>query len=218
MHINFWQERWEKNEIAFHMKEVNPMLLKYFPKLSLKKQKRIFIPLCGKTLDIKWLIKQNYKVVGVECNEDAVIDLFNELNVKANISHLANFILYTYKNIEIFVGNFFNLSQKLLEKVDFIYDRAALVALPKNMRKKYILHLLNITNKVSQLLITYQYEQNIMKGPPFSVKEKEIKEYYLDSYTIILLEENKNLPSGLKIKSQANEKIWLLKNKSLIIP
>ncbi len=218
MHINFWQERWEKNEIAFHMKEVNPMLLKYFPKLSLKKQKRIFIPLCGKTLDIKWLIKQNYKVVGVECNEDAVIDLFNELNVKANISHLANFILYTYKNIEIFVGNFFNLSQKLLEKVDFIYDRAALVALPKNMREKYILHLLNITNKVSQLLITYQYEQNIMKGPPFSVKEKEIKEYYLDSYTIILLEENKNLPSGLKIKSQANEKIWLLKNKSLIIP
>ena len=217
MHINFWQERWEKNEIAFHMKEVNPMLLKYFPKLSLKKQKRIFIPLCGKTLDIKWLLKQNYKVVGVECNEDAVIDLFNELNVKANISHLANFILYTYKDIEIFVGNFFNLSQKLLEKVDFIYDRAALVALPKNMREKYILHLLNITNKVSQLLITYQYEQNIMKGPPFSVKEKEIKEYYLDSYTIILLEENKNLPSGLKIKSQANEKIWLLKNKSLII-
>ena len=92
------------------------------------------------------------------------------------------------------------------------------MALPKNMREKYILHLLNITNKVSQLLITYQYEQNIMKGPPFSVKEKEIKEYYLDSYTIILLEENKNLPSGLKIKSQANEKIWLLKNKSLIIP
>ena len=218
MHINFWQERWEKNEIAFHMKEVNPMLLKYFPKLSLKKQKRIFIPLCGKTLDIKWLIKQNYKVVGVECNEDAVIDLFNELNVKANISHLANFILYTYKDIEIFVGNFFNLSQKLLEKVDFIYDRAALVALPKNMREKYILHLLNITNKVSQLLITYQYEQSIMNGPPFSVKEKEIQEYYFNSYKIILLEENKNLPSGLKIKAQANEKIWLLKNKSLIIP
>ena len=107
MHINFWQERWEKNEIAFHMKEVNPMLLKYFPKLSLKKQKRIFIPLCGKTLDIKWLIKQNYKVVGVECNEDAVIDLFNELNVKANISHLANFILYTYKAYRNFCWKFF---------------------------------------------------------------------------------------------------------------
>lgn len=212
MDIDFWNERWERKEIAFHMSEVNSMLIKHFPKVSLEKQKRIFIPLCGKTLDIGWLLAQNYKIVGIELNESAVKSLFIELKIKPAIFKIANFIIYKYENVEIFVGDFFNLSEIILGKVDLIYDRAALVALPKDMRKGYICHLLNITNKASQLLITYEYDQNIMKGPPFCVDSMEIREYYLDTYSLILLEENGNLPSGLKRKSDAIEKVWLLKN------
>jgi thiopurine S-methyltransferase len=210
--INFWNERWNKKEIAFHMNEVNPMLVKYFPKLSLEEQKRIFIPLCGKTLDIEWLFTKNFKIVGVELNELAVKSLFIELNIEPIIIELNDFLIYKYKDIEIFVGDFFNLSKEILGKVDLVYDRAALVALPKVMRQKYSTHLLNITSGITQLLLTYEYDQNIMKGPPFCVDSFEVTEYYFNTYSLVLLEENLNLPKGLKRKSNGSEKVWLLKN------
>ncbi|MDY3200173.1 MAG: thiopurine S-methyltransferase [Arcobacter sp.] len=212
MDKDFWNERWEKEEIAFHMNEVNPMLIKYFPELFLEKRKRIFIPLCGKTLDIEWLLAKNYRIVGVELNELAIKSLFNQLKIEPMILEIDNFIIYKHKNIDIFVGDFFNLSETILGKIDLIYDRAALVALPENMRKKYSAHLLNITSGASQLLLTYEYDLNMMKGPPFCVDSMEIRNYYLDKYSLILLEENENLPSGLKRKSNGIEKVWLLKN------
>ncbi len=212
MDINFWNERWDKEEIAFHMNEVNPMLIKHFPKLSLEEQKRIFIPLCGKTLDIEWLLAKNYKIVGVELNELAVKSLFIELNIKPTILELNDFIIYKHEDIEIFVGDFFNLSKVVLGNVDLVYDRAALVALPKDMRKDYSSHLQKITSGSSQLLLTYEYDQNIMKGPPFCVDSLEVAEYYFNAYSLILLEENQNLPKGLKRKSNGSEKIWLLKD------
>jgi len=212
MDKDFWHERWEKNEIAFHMREVNPMLVKHFSKIALQKQKRIFIPLSGKTLDIEWLVNLGYKIVAIELNENAIKSLFRELDIEFSVIVENDFIIYRANNIEIFIGDFFDLSKSILGDVDFTYDRAALVALPKDMRKKYSSHLLNISNNASQLLISYEYDQNSMKGPPFSVKKDEIQEYYDDIYSIILLEENTNIPSGLKKKSQANEKIWLLQN------
>lgn len=212
MDKNFWNERWEKKEIAFHMNEVNPMLIKHFSYLSLSKGKRIFIPLCGKTLDIKWLLDRNYKIVGIELNESAVKSLFIELKIEPTILEINDFIIYKHENIEIFVGDFFNLSENLLGKVNLIYDRAALVALPKDMRKEYSSHLLNITGGITQLLLTYEYDQNIMNGPPFCVNDFEIEEHYSCVYSIVLLDKNENLPSGLKRKSNGCEKVWLLKN------
>lgn len=212
MNICFWNERWEKNEIAFHMKEVHPMMIKYFDKLHLSKGNRIFIPLCGKTLDISWLLSKGFYIVGIEINQEAVNMLFDELDVNPTISEFDTFTLYSAHNIEIFVGDFFNLTSEILGNVDAIYDRAALVALPIEMRLEYTSHLLNITNAASQLLISYEYEEKLKKGPPFSVKEMEIEHHYINYYEMTLLEENFDIPNGLKKKFNAKETIWLLKN------
>ncbi len=212
MHIDFWNERWEKNQIAFHIKEVNPMLIKYFHKLNLPKKKRIFLPLCGKTLDIAWLLKKDYNLVGIELNKEAIDLLFKELNITPTISKENNFIRYKAKNIDIYVGDFFDMSAEILKPIDAIYDRAALVALPLEMRIEYVSHLLNITNAVPQLLISYDYDQNIMNGPPFSVPLSEIEHHYSDYYEITLLNENIDIPSGLKRKSQAIETVFILEN------
>lgn len=212
MDIDFWNERWEKDQIAFHMKEVNPMLIKYFHKLNLSQKKRIFLPLCGKTLDIAWLLQNGCSVVGIELNEDAIITLFEELNITPLISKENNFIKYSAKNIDIYVGDFFKMSAEILKPIDAIYDRAALVALPLEMRIEYVSHLLNITNVVAQLLISYDYDQRIMKGPPFSVPLSEIEHHYGDYYEITLLNENIDIPSGLKRKSQAIEIVCILQN------
>lgn len=212
MDTNFWLQKWEKNEIAFHESEANPVLVKYFTELSLVKGSRVFVPLCGKTLDIAWLLSKDYHVAGAELSQLAIEQLFMGLGVKPKISGSGEVSHYSAKNIDIFVGNIFHVSKKMLGPVDAIYDRAALVALPEEMRHRYTAHLTEITNTAPQLLLSFEYDQNLMEGPPFSVSNAEVNQHYRDRYDLTLLAST-NIPGGLK-GHPAKENVWLLrKNK-----
>src|SRR5688572_14767150 len=141
----FWHVRWQKNEIPFHERKPNPLLVKYFSRLSLGKGARVFVPLCGKTLDIGWLLSKGFRIAGAELSHLAVDQLFSELGLEPKISRGA-VTRYTAHNLEIFVGDIFDVTRKRLGRVDAIYDRAALVALPEKMRKHYTRHLMRITD------------------------------------------------------------------------
>ncbi len=209
MDSTFWHQKWEKNEIGFHQRAVNPLLAEYINALSLTEGARLFLPLCGKTLDIAWLLSKGYRVAGAELNKPAVEQLFIELGVEPRISKLGNLDCYSAENIDIFVGDIFDLSRETLGCVDAIYDRAALVALPDEMRKQYRSHLLEITRIAPQLLLTFEYDQTVMQGPPFSISCDDVKQYYSDNYSLSLLKQI-DVPGGLKGKCQASETIWLL--------
>ena len=211
MDVSFWHKKWEKNDIAFHESEANPLLVKYFKDLSLVKGSRVFLPLCGKTLDIPWLLSNGYRVAGSELSKIAIGQLFTELGVEPKISRVGEVDHYSAKNIDIFVGDIFHIYSKMLGPVDAIYDRAALVALPKEMRTRYTAHLTEITDKAPQLLICYEYDQSLMEGPPFSVSNKEVNQHYRDSYDLTLME-SANITGGLKGKCAAKANVWLLKN------
>jgi thiopurine S-methyltransferase len=187
MDERFWLQKWEKNEIAFHESDANPALVKHIKKLSLAKGSRIFIPLCGKTLDIAWLLSKGYRVAGAELSKKAIEELFTGLGVKPKISASDEVNHYSSKNIDIFVGNIFDVSGKMLGPVDAIYDRAALVALPEGMRSRYAKHLMEITDQAPQLLLSYEYDQTLQDGPPFSVTNREIRQHYKDSYSWLLV-------------------------------
>ena len=210
MDASFWHQRWEKNDIAFHKSEANPLLVKYFKELSLVKGSRVFLPLCGKTLDIPWLLSNGYRVAGAELSKIAIEQLFMELGVEPKISGLGEVDRYSAKNIDVFVGDIFHLSSMMLDPVDAIYDRAALVALPKERRDQYTTHLTKITNNAPQLLICYEYDQSLMEGPPFSVSNEEVSQHYRDSYDLTLIAST-NVTGGLKGKCAAKENVWLLK-------
>jgi thiopurine S-methyltransferase len=209
MDIKFWHEKWKNNEIAFHEREANPHLVKYFSELSLMKGSRIFLPLCGKTLDIHWLLSNGYRVAGVELSKIAIDQLFADLAMTPEISADGELDHYRAKNIDIFVGDIFSLSGTILGHVDAIYDRAALVALSEEMRNRYARHLTQITNKVPQLLICYEYDQSLMDGPPFSISSEEVNQKYGDMYDVTLIE-SANVSGGLK-GLPAMENVWLLK-------
>jgi thiopurine S-methyltransferase len=211
METSFWQQKWEKNEIAFHQSEANPLLVKYFTELSLAKGRRVFVPFCGKTLDIPWLLSNGYRVAGAELSKIAVEQLFAGLGVEPKISGVGAVDRYSAENIEIFVGDIFDLSSETLGPVDAIYDRAALVALPKEMRNRYTAHLTEITDKAPQLLITFEYEQSAMEGPPFSVSNEEVNELYGASYDLSLIAST-DVPGGLKGRCPAKENAWMLRN------
>jgi thiopurine S-methyltransferase len=212
MDAGFWHQRWEKSEIAFHESKANPLLVKHFTELSLAKGRRIFVPLCGKTLDISWLLSKGYRVAGAELSQVAIEQLFMELGVQPETSPIGEVEQWSTHNLDIFVGDLFALSRKILGPVDGIYDRAALVAFPEEMRKRYTAHLTEITGKARQLLICYDYDQSLMEGPPFSVSNDEVKRHYAVNYDVTLIAST-DVSGGLKGKCPAKENVWLLNNK-----
>ena len=212
MNSSFWHQRWEKNEIGFHEGKPNPLLVKHFHELSVAKGRRIFVPLCGKTLDIFWLLSRGYRVTGAELSQLAIEQLFMELGMQPEVTTVGNVEQWSANNLDIFVGDIFAVSEKMLGPIDAVYDRAALVAFPEDMRKRYTAHLTEVTKKSPQLLICYEYDQRLMDGPPFSVRNEEVHRHYATAYDLTLLSSTE-VAGGLKGKGPAKEDVWLLKRK-----
>jgi len=212
MDAPFWHNKWEEKNTPFHQEKVNPSLVKYFNELSLPKDARVFVPLCGRTLDISSLLYKGFHVVGSELSPIAVEQLFVDIKVEPTITVVGNLKRYSGDNIDIYLGDIFDLTKSILGPVDATYDRAALVALPKDVRDRYTAHLIEVTNKAPQLLIIYEYDQNLLQGPPFSITPQEVHQHYEDNYDLTCLE-NINVEGGLKGTCPAYENVWLLQNK-----
>ncbi|HOY24825.1 MAG TPA: thiopurine S-methyltransferase [Cellvibrio sp.] len=209
MEPNFWHKKWQDSDIGFHNSDANPLLVKHFYALGLAPNSRVFLPLCGKTLDIHWLLAQGYQVIGAELSPLAIGQLFEELGVMPEITQLESLQHYSAPNIDIFVGDIFNLTNNLIGEVDAIYDRAALVALPFEMRMQYTSHLKAITHYAKQLLICFEYDQSQLAGPPFSISNEEINTHYGADYRLTLLE-SAEVIGKLKGQCPAHENVWLL--------
>jgi thiopurine S-methyltransferase len=212
MDAKFWLQRWEAHDISFHEGEANPLLVTYFKELSIAKGSRVFVPLCGKTLAIGWLLSNGYRIAGAELSELAVKQLFVELGLEPEITDIGEVKHYSATDIDIFVGDIFDLTRKILGSIDAVFDRAALVALPENMRIRYTKHVTDITGNAPQLLITYEYDQKLMDGPPFSIGNEEVSRYYKDNYEISFLI-SVDVMGGLKGTYPAKENVWVLKHR-----
>lgn len=185
MDEGFWQARWERNQIGFHRQDVNPGLIKHWPSLQVAQGSCVFVPLCGKSLDLCWLAEQGYSVLAVELIEKAVVDFFAEQQLSPSISQQGSFTCYSAGSITILCGDFFALTAEDLADVDVFYDRAALVALPEELRRNYAAHLSKqLPQGCKGLLLTLYYPQPEMKGPPFSVPPKQVQELFADTFTL----------------------------------
>lgn len=211
MQPSFWHDRWENNEIAFHEEQPHALIVEHFGALESAQNERIFVPLCGKSVDIAWLLKQGMQVVGIELNELAVQQLFEELQVKPEITPAGSLKKYTAPHLVIYVGSVFDLSEQELGAVSAIYDRAALVALPDEMRAQYALHIMAITQHASQLLITFEYDQTLDNGPPFALHSSLVEQYFGAFYSLTLLGKKPYVPFRKGI--EAIECAWLLSKK-----
>ncbi|WP_225323028.1 thiopurine S-methyltransferase [Synechococcus sp. RSCCF101] len=201
--------RWDTNQIAFHQPEGHFLLRKWFHKLPLKKGQTVFIPLCGKSHDLSWLLSQGMTVVGSELSSLAIDQLFDDLGLIPAITQVNSFRIYSASRLVVYVGDFFDLTADVLGPVQAVYDRAALVALPHHMRSRYSEHLLELSNSSPQLLITFDYSQVLMEGPPFSVGADEVTSLYASSFDTELLEELP-VPGGFKGATPFTEQIWYL--------
>jgi len=188
MKKDFWLERWKRKEIGFHQSDINPYLRQYWQALHLARNSEVFVPLCGKSNDLLWLRQQEHPVLGVELSAIAAQAFFEENGYTPHRASSVNFACYEADHIRILCGDFFDLRKGDLAKVGAVYDRASLVALPPDMRERYVRHIVDILPPATQiLLITFDYPQPEMAGPPFAVSPDEVETLYRPHAEIRLL-------------------------------
>ena len=187
--MNLWEFRWQEDRIGFHLKRVNPYLMRFFDQLLYQNPDRVFVPLCGKTLDLCWLTTKTKKVIGVELVSKAVQNFFDENNIDYLIQQDETIQKFSSNSIDIYLGDFFDLNPEQTSSFKAIYDRASIVAIEKPERREYIDHLISFLDPAGRiLLITMEYYQNQMEGPPYSVPAKEIESLFAPLGSLKLLE------------------------------
>jgi thiopurine S-methyltransferase len=177
MQPEFWHARWERGETGWHLDEINLHLRQHWQALGVARGARVLVPLCGKSPDLLWLAGEGYRVLGAEISPLAVEGFFADHGLAPVITDEPPFRRYRLDEMEILCGDFFDLTAAHLDGVSAVYDRASLIALPRDMRPRYASHLKALlAPRTRILLITLDYEQTEMAGPPFSVSEAEVQE------------------------------------------
>jgi thiopurine S-methyltransferase len=220
MKKDFWLERWERQETGFHQDEFNPYLHQYWRDLHLARDSQVFVPLCGKSRDMLWLREQGHQVLGVELSAIAVQAFFKEngYTPQHDSPHQVTgrkFDRCEANGISILCGDFFDMGKADLANVTGVYDRASLIALPPEMRERYVRHLTGILPPATQiLLITVDYPQAEMQGPPFSVSAEEVEALYREHAEVRLLAQPDVLEQNPRFQqrglSSLRENIFLL--------
>jgi thiopurine S-methyltransferase len=215
MKKEFWLERWERAETGFHQDEINPYLRQHWRELGLAKGCVVFVPLCGKSLDMMWLRQQGHAVLGVELSPIAAKDFFRENGLQPRELDSGKFDCLEADGIRLLCGDFFDLSRRELSSTRAVFDRASMVALPPAMRERYVKHLVSVLPAGTQiLLITFDYPQHEMSGPPFAVTPAEVEALYRDHAEVRLLARHDVLDENPRFKQRGmtrlHENIFLL--------
>ncbi len=212
---DYWHSKWETNDTKWDQQEPNPLLVEYLNHLDLKPGARIFVPLSGKSIDMLWLAKQGYQVVGVELSLKACELFFKDHNIAYEKSKEGNFDVLNSEKISLLAGDFFDLTQNQLGKVDAVYDRAALIALSYEKQSAYAKHLQQLIKPHTPImLITFSYNPQEMQGPPYAVSEKDVTTLFGShiSSTVLSNKAVMNIPAHLQAKglTQVNELVFVL--------
>lgn len=219
MEKSYWESRWKKNKIGFHTPQGEEALHKWWHHLiTSEKDLNVLIPLCGKSPDIEWIAKQGANVIGVEFIELACEDFFKERKIHPFVQKHPFGNHYVYDRIELWASDLMKIPEAVLSISNLVYDRAALVALPPHLRVAYIEKIAKVLKPGSKmLLISFDYPQKEMNGPPFSIPEQEINVLFSKHYTIRLLEANEILSSLKKYEqkglSHLKKLVFLLERK-----
>ena len=184
MEHEFWHERWKNQELGFHRSDVHPLLQEHMHALA-KPGATVFVPLCGKSLDMQWLREQGYQVLGIELNASAIAAFFSEHELQPSIHQEGPLTVYRAPGITIYQGDFFKLTAAHLHGANAWYDRAAMVALPQAMRAQYVAHLQQIMpSQAVGFVVAVEYPKNYWKGPPFALFADDIAHAYSARYHI----------------------------------
>jgi len=209
MHHDFWHERWHTGQIGFHQSSVHPFLQRWWPRLQLPAGSHVYVPLCGKSLDMVWLAERGHTIVGSELSPIAIEDFFAERDLHPTRAAADGYVRYSAAPYEILEGDALQLSQAVLGPVAAVYDRAALVALPPEMRITYAASMARLLSSGTRMLtVAFEYPQELRGGPPFSVEADEIRELFEPAFMVEQVERLDVLAENPKFAELGIAALW----------
>lgn len=189
MEADYWHDKWAKESIGFHQSSANKRLQQWWPEIDIADGAEVFVPLCGKSLDMLWLHQQGHKVLGIELSQKAIEDFFNENSLEYERATDGPFEVFTGLNeaegIKLLLGDLFELSKEHCRNCVAVYDRASLIAMNDDLRPRYAEHLAAILSPgVISLLLTIDYDVTKMSGPPFAVPDSMVTKLFNKNFDI----------------------------------
>ena len=201
----FWTDMWKEHIFPWHEDGVHEYLIKYIDELTGGRLNiRVFVPLCGKSVDMLWLADQGHTVVGVELADKAIESFFTENNLTftkepvklAAGSEPAEVYRCNEKQITIFCCDLFTLKEEDIgEKVDAIWDRGSLSAIVPSAGdrgKRYAKHMRSLLARDGNYLLeSHHYEVDRGNDPPASISDELRNEIFGEDFTIKELDVNR---------------------------
>ncbi len=219
MQQSYWEARWRKRKTGFHRADVNPALVNHWDALRISSGNTVAVPFCGKAVDMVWLRDRGYEVIGIEFVEQACREFFEEhTTTKPDVRKSKRGLVFSGEAITLHCADLFKLTPSDTGPARALYDRASLVAIPPEIRPRYVEKLGELFPDVrEQLLISFEYDTDIMQGPPFSVEETEIRALYEADFCVTLLSEKDLLPESEKYRRiglpEMIQKVWRISRK-----
>ncbi len=196
MDPSFWQQRWHEGQIGFHQQRVTPLLEQYWDATGVESGARVFVPLAGKSLDLLWLAARGHRVLAAELSPLAVDQFFAENGLTPTLRESHHGVHHLAGEIEVICGDVFALDAAALAGCAGVYDRAALIALPPDMRRRYVTQVYGrLPAGCRGLLVTLDYPQQQKAGPPFSVGADEVRALFEPAWNVEVLERSDILAS-----------------------
>lgn len=202
MDPGFWISRWQEGRIGFHQAAPNPKLQRFSS--VWEGARRILVPLSGKSLDVLWLRDHTRaEVVAVEVAPQAVEAFHQEHNLTPTVERRGPFELYRCGRITTYLGDFMNLPEvEPAGAFDAVYDRAALIALPPELRAPYARTVTELAAPGARALtLTLEYPQAQMSGPPFAVERAEMESLWQRHWDMELREAEEALDRSPRFAS-----------------
>ncbi|SFC11960.1 thiopurine S-methyltransferase [Marinospirillum celere] len=203
----YWEEVWREEDLGFHQSQVNRHLQRFWSRLKLAPEARVLVPLCGKSLDMSWLLSEGHDVIGVDFSRKAQEDFLATRQEAVRYSQQKDLYL-AYQGALLFVaGDVFHLRQEMLRSVDAVYDRAALVALPPATRQNYAFFLAQCLRPGAQILLVTRQAPEERLSPPFNISAEEVDRLYGTNFRIERLQREERGDGVI-------EEVYLMKRKT----
>jgi thiopurine S-methyltransferase len=204
---NEWISRWREGRIGFHRDVEHPALVRHWPTLGVEPGTKVLVPLCGKSLDMRWLAAQMHPVLGIELASLA-IEQFVAGGGEASRYRQGDFEIWRQGSIELWCGDFFHFHTQQAADLGAFYDRAALIALPPATRQRYAFHLAQLMPPGARgLLISLTRAPGDDAGPPYSVPAGEVRELFGANFEVNHLEDGEPEDNGWQ------ESVWSLQRR-----
>lgn len=189
METEFWQKAWAKSaEPGWQQKSANSLLVAHWAACKAVPGESVFVPLCGRSPDINWLLNFGHKVIGIDLSRSALQRFCDESGLDVKPEEHNGFTVFKAPQLTLYAGDFFSSTPDMFSGISRVYDRASIVAMPPNMRERYVSHLRSVVPSQAEMFtIAMAYDQSKMQGPPFSVEETELRKFFADRYDISVL-------------------------------